>query len=70
MDSTRSFMRALDTYRKLAHLDAILEKILEMKARKASNQLIADEVNKEFGKNYKPNYISTLYCKKCLEAIA
>ena len=41
-----------------------------MKIRKVQNQDIADFVNKKYGKKYRANYISTLYCKKCLGSIA
>lgn len=64
------FMRAASMYRKLANLDPILEDVLEMKIRKVQNQDIADFVNKKYGKKYRANYISTLYCKKCLGSIA
>lgn len=64
------FVELMEIYKKLANLGALLEDILEMKARKASNQVIADYINKTYQKTYRPNYISTLYCKKCLGKIA
>jgi len=66
----REFLRAASTYRKLAHLDPIHEDILTLKIAKKSNNQIADLINAKYSKSYKPNYISTLYCQKCLEGIA
>lgn len=58
------------TYRSLANLSDLLTDILNLKIQKQSNQVIADFINKKYSKTYQPNYISTLYCKKCLETIA
>lgn len=64
------FMRAASMYRTLAMLDPIQQDILDLKIQKKSNQDILEYVNPKYGKTYKPNYISTLYCKKCLALIA
>ena len=64
------FLETLYCYWKLAKLEPVLEDILDWKIRKKTNQQIADFVNRKYGKTYKPNYISTLYCKKCLGEIA
>lgn len=64
------FLRAASMYKTLAAFDPIIDAIFEMKLQKKSNQDIADAVNAQFGKTYKPNYISTLYCKKGLGSIA
>lgn len=66
----KDFLRAEQLYRKMADLSPILEDILNMKIRKKQNQEIANEVNRKYGKKYRSNYISTLYCKKCLASIA
>lgn len=66
----REFMRAASTYRSLAHFDEMHEEIFNLKLRKVSNQDIAAYINAKYSKSYKVNYISTLYCKKCLEDIA
>lgn len=66
----REFLRAARTYRQLAKLDPLHDDILEMKIQKKTNQEIQEVINKKYGKKYKVNYISTLYCKKCLEDIA
>jgi len=63
-------LRAASMYRTLAALDPIHSDILDLKIQKRLNQDIADIINKKYGKNYQPNYISTLYCKKCLVKIA
>ncbi len=64
------FMRAAMVYRKLSNLDPILEDILDLKIQKVQNQDIVNFINQKYGKKYRANYISTLYCKKCLEGIA
>lgn len=70
-DSTLpAFLNALKTYKKLAQLEPFLEDILDLKVKKKSNQDIVDFLKEKYGKTYTPNYISTLYCKKCLAQIA
>jgi len=64
------FLETLYCYWKLADLDPIMEDILRQKILHKTNQQIADFINEKYKKHYKPNYISTLYCKKCLGAIA
>lgn len=59
----------LESYKCLAHLEPIHSRILALKIRKESNQLIADKIEAEFGRHYSPNYISTLYCAKSLQGI-
>lgn len=68
--TVRQFVKLMETYKKLANLGDLLSDVMEMKARKASNQVIADAINAKYSKTYRPNYISTLYCKKCLGKIA
>ena len=64
------FLDTLECYIELANLEPVLGEILELKVEKKTNQQIADIINQKYGKKYKPNYISTLYCKKCLGDIA
>ena len=64
------FMETARIYKSLAHLEPIHTEILEMKVKKKTNQEIMEYVNEKYGKKYKVNYISTLYCKKCLGSIA
>lgn len=64
------FLRAASMYRTLAALDPIQNDIFELKLQKKLNQDIADFINTKYKKNYQANYISTLYCKKCLGKIA
>lgn len=59
----------IESYTALARLEPIHRRLLNLKLKKESNQLIADKINKEFGKKYSPNYISTLYVQKCLQGI-
>ena len=68
--SVREFLRVAATYIELAKLEPMHREILEMKIKKKTNQEIALFINEKYKKNYKINYISTLYCKKCLEEIA
>lgn len=68
--SLKFFLDTLNSYRALAKNEDFLEDILQLKIKKKSNQQIADFINKKYGKTYKPNYISTLYCQKCLANIA
>lgn len=63
------FKFILDSYVALARLEPIHRRIMDLKLRRESNQLIADKINKEFGRKYSPNYISTLYVQKCLQGI-
>lgn len=64
------FLRAATMYRTLANLDPILEDILNLKIQKKTNQQILEVINSKYNKTYQANYISTLYCKKCLARIA
>lgn len=64
------FARTASYYKDLAHLDPILEEIFNAKLSKQQNQDIANYINKKYNKSYRSNYISTLYCKKCLGLIA
>ena len=59
----------LDCYAALAKLEPIHRMILRLKIKKESNQLIADKINKKYGRKYSPNYISTLYVQKSLQGI-
>lgn len=65
-----TLLRLSEIYRSLAHLDPLHSRILDLKILHYPNQDISSLINKEFNKSYNPNYISTLYCKKCLAAIA
>ena len=69
-EQARKFLDTLEMYVKLAELDETLGLILELKKLKRTNQQIAEEISTRLGKKYQPNYISTLYCKKCLVQIA
>lgn len=64
------FLETARTYIQLTKLEPIHAEILEMKVKKIGNQEICKQINQTYGKTYKINYISTLYCKKCVEEIA
>lgn len=69
-EQTKQFLDTLDIYVGLAQLEPSLILILELKKLKKTNQQISEELEIQLGKKYQPNYISTLYCKKCLVQIA
>ena len=69
-ETTKQFLDTLHVYENLAELDETLSCILDAKIHKKTNQQICEEIYKKFGKKYQPNYISTLYCRKCLTSIA
>ena len=66
----KEFLSVARSYESLANLDAPLQMILKMKENKKTNQEISEALKHNFNKSYHPNYISTLYCKKCLGSIA
>lgn len=65
-----SFIEVAKAYKGLAQLDPYLEDIWKLKVEKKTNQEIANFINEKYEKKYRSNYISTLYCKKCLASIA
>ena len=65
-----SLLKILECYESLARLEPIHLRILELKAMRFMNQQISDDLKANFGKLYHPNYISTLYWKKCIGEIA
>jgi hypothetical protein len=64
-----SILAILKCYESLAHLGPMHLRILELKAKHFMNQQISEDLKKNFGKLYHPNYISTLYWKKCIGEI-
>lgn len=71
-DDLPSNSKLIDTlwfYVRQADLSDIHRLILELKISKTKNQDIADKINREFGKNYTANYISTIFRQKIIPAI-
>ena len=69
-DSTiNSLVETLDYYIQEANLSEIQRRILDMKRAHKENYDIAQEVNKEFGKHYAQNYISTIFKQKIIPKI-
>lgn len=66
---TGKLLKTFEWYRQKANLTEPQELILDLKMKKAKNQDIAERVNKEFGKNYTTNYISTIFKKNIVKGI-
>ena len=64
-----SLLVILKCYESLARLGPMHLRILELKTKHFMNQQISEDLKKNFGKLYHPNYISTLYWKKCIGEI-
>lgn len=71
LDSTLALlMRALVFYKEKASLSPVYDSILTQKLARTPNAKIRATVNSAFGKSYSENYISTIYRKKIIPAIA
>lgn len=68
--SAAHIIRTLQYYEDHAKLSDTQKEILKLKTAGWSNMRIADQVNREYGKGYNDNYISTIYRHKILTAIA
>lgn len=60
----------LDFYVRQANLTPVQQKVLELKLAGKQNMDIKEIVNKEFGRSYQTNYISTIYRQYVAPAIA
>lgn len=63
-------LKTLQFYEDQANLSPLQKEILDLKLRKTSNIMIADYVNKKYGKTYNDNYISTIFHRKIIRSIA
>lgn len=71
LDSTLGLlMRALTFYKEKASLSPVYDAILTQKLARVPNAKIRTSVNTAFNKTYSENYISTIYRKKIIPAIA
>ena len=66
---TGKLLKTFEWYREKANLTEAQELILDLKMKKVKNQEIAARVNREFGKNYTTNYISTIFKKNVVKGI-
>ena len=73
VDFTDSFISelfdTLDFYLELADLSEVQLRVLQLKVNRVGNEKIREIVNKEFGKSYTVNYISTIYRQKIIKQI-
>lgn len=69
LSTTPEFLDTLGFYVNRANLTPAQHKILELKIQKVGNSKIAQIVNKEFGKTYTTNYISTIFRQKIIPSI-
>lgn len=66
----RPFIETLNFYVARANLSNLHKDLLSYKIRGWKNQKIADALNKDYGKTYNANYISTIFRQKILKQIA
>lgn len=60
----------LDFYESIADLTEAQRRLLRLKEKGVHNADIAEEINRDFGKSYSSNYISTIFRQKTLGKIA
>lgn len=65
----RELLDTLVFYIERAELTDLQKEILDMKMKKVRNTEIAATVNKKWGKNYTPNYISTIFRQRIIPKI-
>lgn len=65
-----SIVKTLKFYESMADLSEIQQEVLQMKIDERSNLVIQLYINGKYGTTYNENYISTIYRKKILPAIA
>ena len=65
----RQLLDTLVFYIERAELTDLQKEILDMKMKKVRNTEIAATVNKKWGKNYTPNYISTIFRQRIIPKI-
>jgi hypothetical protein len=66
----RNLLKYLSYYIEQCDFEPELLAILQLKMQKVSNKRIAEYLKKEYELNYKENYISTIFTKRIIEAIA
>lgn len=68
-NNTADLFKTLKFYEELAELNEIQLRILELKKKRVKNSDIAAEINRDFGKSYTSNYISTIFRQKIIKKI-
>ena len=69
MSTSPEFLDTLNFYINRAYLTSVHRDILNLKMKHYKNQLIADTINKKYGKTYTANYISTIFRQKIIPQI-
>ena len=69
MSTSPEFLDTLNFYINRAYLTPVHRDILNLKMKHYKNQLIADTINKKYGKTYTANYISTIFRQKIIAQI-
>ena len=69
MSTSSEFLDTLNFYINRAYLTSVHRDILNLKMKHYKNQLIADTINKKYGKTYTANYISTIFRQKIIPQI-
>lgn len=69
MSTSPEFLDTLNFYINRAYLTPVHRDILNLKMKHYKNQLIADTINKKYGKTYTANYISTIFRQKIIPQI-
>ena len=67
--SFNGILKTLAFYENMASLTPCQKRVIELKKKGLKNREIADIVNKEFGKAYTVNYISTIFRQKVIKKI-
>lgn len=67
--SFNGILKTLAFYENMAGLTPCQKRVVELKKKGLKNREIADIVNKEFGKAYTVNYISTIFRQKVIKKI-
>ena len=67
--SFNGILKTLAFYENMAGLTPCQKRVIELKKKGLKNREIADIVNKEFGKAYTVNYISTIFRQKVIKKI-
>ena len=69
-NNTKMLLDTVDYYIAQADLAPLQREILDYKLKKDKNFDICGRINKKWGKNYTPNYISTIFTQRIIPKIA
>ena len=68
-NNLKKLIDTLNFYETVADLNEVQREILKLKEQKIKNADIASYINKEYGKSYTANYISTIFKQKVISRI-